>query len=128
MKAQFVVEKMQIRLPAYPHLTAEHLVERDGHIYALPGCIDSSPDAYKCVRAGFAIPVDDECRDAAGMTIEQWKEARFMHDRAQLRVHPEDYDAYAKGYMIGYDKGKWIPGPNHAEWLATQQADEEGDD
>jgi len=77
------------------------------------------------VRAGIAVPLDDECRNACERTAEQIAAAQKAYARTNAGIHPEDFEAYDKGYMVGYRDGKWIPGPNYAEWEAQQRALEE---
>lgn len=75
-------------------------------------------DVYLLVRAGCAEPLDEECAIAADMTEEQLKRAQYSYKRADAGIHPEDFDAYAAGEMVGYySDGTWIPGPNatHSE-------------
>lgn len=81
------------------------------------------------VKQGFAVPMDDECREACELTDRQIEAAQKAYPRTKAGIHPEDFDAYDKGYMIGYQPdGAWLPGPNHEVWLEEQRAIEEEDD
>jgi len=89
------------------------------------------PSAAFFVRNGDAEPADDECREACGMTPVQIKDAQGNRERLAQGINPEDWDAYDKGYMTGYapdGSGKWVPGPNYAEWEAEQKKLQEDDD
>jgi hypothetical protein len=79
------------------------------------------------VRRGMAIPMDDECAEAAGLTPLQIEAARLAFDRTKLGIHPEDFEAFDKGWMAGYLDGEWIPGPNYAEYAAEKE-ELEGED
>ena len=73
------------------------------------------------VKAGVAEPVDDECREACQRTPAQIAAAQKAYERTRLGIHPDDFEAFDKGYMAGYLDGEWIPGPNYAEWKAEQE-------
>lgn len=78
------------------------------------------------VRQGFAKPMDDECREACGRSPAQIAEGHKAYERTRLGIHPDDFDAFDKGYMTGYQPdGSWIPGPDYAKWEAEQQDEEE---
>jgi hypothetical protein len=71
-------------------------------------------DAWRLVRQGVAVPADDECEKAANMTPAQHAAARRAYERVSRGIAPEDYDAFDRGEMIGYDeRGHWIPGPTY---------------
>ena len=77
------------------------------------GTIIERPDAWKLVQMGLAVPADEECSKAAAMTDRQMQEAQYAQKRASLGIHPDDFEAYDAGDMIGYDRnGNAIPGPN----------------
>lgn len=83
----------------------------DGKIPA--GVIHSHPEAWKLVRGGVAIPADEECEKAANMTERQMLQAQRAARRSH--IHPDDYEAFEAGEMIGYyDDGSFKPGPNAA--------------
>ena len=80
------------------------------------------------VRRGMANPMDDECAETAGLTPLQIESARLAYDRTNRGIHPDDFDAFDRGYMTGYQPdGSWIPGPAYQEW-ESQQVEEEDDD
>ncbi len=71
-------------------------------------------DCWKMVRAGVAMPSDDECAAAAGMTEEQIAAAQEAQAKVAAGIHPDDYAAYDAGIMVGYNPdGSFKPGPNH---------------
>lgn len=93
------------------------------------GTLIDHPDAFRLVQMGVAEPADPECAEAAGMTPEGIAAAGHAYDRVTRGIHPDDYEAYDAGYMIGYEgDGSWKPGPNYESWLAQQENDEDEDD
>lgn len=80
------------------------------------GTILDMPAAYKFVQHGIADPADEECRIAASMTDPQITLAKMRQRRVSAGIHPDDYDAYDTGIMVGYNPdGSFKPGPNFAE-------------
>jgi len=80
------------------------------------GHIVDHPDAYKLVRRGCAVWVDDECEQAADMTQHQLDRAQKAYPKVAAGIHPDDYEAYDAGLMSGYyADGSWVPGPNADE-------------
>lgn len=96
--------------------------EQHGHHRKLPaGTVIDNSDAYLLVRMGIAVPEDDECAAAHGMTHEQLWASRKAAEKVALGIWPEDYAAFDAGVMRGYNPdGSFIPGPNAEH--------EEGDD
>lgn len=77
------------------------------------GHIHERHDAYRLVQHGNAVPADDECREACGMTDEEMEYAQKSYRRTAAGIEPVDYKAFDDGLMTGYDpKGNPIPGPN----------------
>jgi len=65
------------------------------------------------VCLGLAVPADEECEKAAGMTAEQMLAAQHSSRRARAGIMPEDWDKYDRGLIAGYNAdGSPIPGPN----------------
>ena len=89
------------------------------------------PDAFKLVRRGAAEPADEECAEAAGMTEYQMAVAQHAQRRTAAGIHPEDFEAFDAGLMVGYyPDGRHVPGPNatHSEGgLVFDEFDEIGD-
>ena len=80
------------------------------------GTILDQPKAYKYVRHGVADPADEECRVAAGMSNPEIVLAKMRQRRTAAGIHPDDFEAYDKGIMVGYNPdGSFKPGPNFAE-------------
>lgn len=97
------------------------------------GYIHEEKDAFKLVMGGCAIPADEECRIAAGMTDEKMKKAQKHYGAVAKGIHPDDYPAFFAGEMTGYDgKGRKVPGPNaseeHAEEYAELAEDEQDEE
>jgi hypothetical protein len=76
------------------------------------------PRAYFLVGMGVAVPVDEECKaKCQPRSPEDEAAALHSYNRLEAGVAQEDFGAYDKGYMLGYDEdGKWIPGPNYEEY------------
>lgn len=84
--------------------------------------------AWRIVRRGAAVPADEECERAAGMDPTAMVAAQRAQLRAQLGIHPDDFEDFDAGRMTGYDKqGKPIPGPN-AEPEDFDEDEEDDDD
>lgn len=99
--------------PLAPDWLVKQCVRREGRLFAPPGTVYDDPSCYLLVLNGVATPADDECRAKDTRTPEQKAAAQVALKRLQLGIHPDDFEAYAAGKMIGYDKdGKPIPGPN----------------
>lgn len=94
-----------------------------------PGATYEHPLAWLWVRQGCAVPADEECRKEAGLTDEQMGAAQKSFDRTVAGIHPEDFELYERGVIVGYDrKGGYLPGPHweqyQAEKAAADQAEE----
>lgn len=71
------------------------------------------------VQMGAAVPLDDECRMAAGMTDAEIDLQTQLYEAKVAGIQPEDMAAWRAGAMTGYDEnGEWIPGPEYAAWRA----------
>lgn len=133
MKAKFIRDDMQVTpgadVPA--RLTVERKVMQNGQYQMVrfwkKGAVWEHPDVYWQVRQGTAIPVDEECRDAAGMSEEAMQRAQAAYERTNRGIHPDDYAKYEAGEIAGYDgNGDYIPGPN-AKTFSDDDDDDEGD-
>lgn len=86
------------------------------------------------VQMGAAIPLDDECRIAAGMTDQEIDSQVYLYEAKRAGIQPEDMAAWRAGAMTGYDEeGEWIQGPNYLDWMAKHSSiiltgDDEDDD
>lgn len=99
-----------------PLRVAEKVNGKKVYVEKPAGHIHERPDAYRLVQHGNAIPADDECREACGMTDEDMEYAQKSYRRTAAGIHPDDYAAFDAGLMTGYDPdGKPIPGPNAEE-------------
>ncbi len=77
------------------------------------GTIIEHPDVYKLVRRGCAEPADEEGSKAANISKEKWEEAVQHYARTSAGIHPDDFAAWDRGLMRGYNPdGSWVPGPN----------------
>ena len=63
------------------------------HVINPVGTIIDHPDCWRLVRCGVAEPVDDECRNAAGMTVEQIAKSAAEYERLETEdITEEDGD------------------------------------
>lgn len=93
------------------------------YIEAPAGTIISGPESYMLVRMGMAKPADDECRIRCGMTDTQIAAAALAQEKVSKGIHPDDYDRYDSGEILGYNPdGSYIPGPN---WDGPDQEDDD---
>jgi hypothetical protein len=92
MKARMIRDAEQLN-PKWSHETAARFQKagkRYPHPYTIPiakGAIVDHPDAHKLVKQGMAIPADDECKEACGLTEDQIQECIM----AQTRMQEEDF-------------------------------------
>lgn len=96
MKCKLIRHDLETPNPKWSAEKAERAKSR-GKPYNVPqnlplafGTVIDHPDAFRLVQQGVAIPEDEACRLAAGLTDEQ---LAFVQSR---------YDRLAKG--IGYDE------------------------
>jgi len=88
----------------------------DGKWYFPAGYITDLPDCYRLVQMGVAEPADEECTLRACMTSAEMKAAQRQQDMVGKGIHPDDYQRYLDGEIIGYDEdGNDLPGPNWQE-------------
>lgn len=86
------------------------------------GTIIEHPDAYRLVRLGAAEPADEECQRAASVSPIQFQRAVAAQRRAAAGIHPEDFDAFDAGEMVGYyPDGSHIPGPNASHFRSDDE-------
>lgn len=88
------------------------------------GTVLEAPDCWQLVLVGAAIPDDEECERAAHMSPRDMELAQRAQRRAAFGIHPDDFDAFDSGEMVGYyPDGSNIPGPN-----ASHFRDEDSED
>lgn len=81
------------------------------------GTIIDHPQAHLLVLRGVATAADEECMAKAPMSAKETATAAFYYARTEAGIDPDDFEAYAKGYLIGYEPdGTWKPGPNYADF------------
>jgi len=85
------------------------------------------PDVHMLVQMGVAVPADDACAEACGMDEAQMAAAQKAYQRVVLGIHPEDYELFDAGVILGYEPdGEFKPGPNfHLLEQATADEDED---
>lgn len=106
-------------------------VEKNGH---KAGTVIDGPKSYLLVRQGCAVPDDEECAKKAGMNPEAMQAAKKAYDRLEKAIASEDFEAFDRGLMIGYDPNgtdgdTWIHGPNWYDGCeAAYYSDNEDED
>ncbi|NBW11011.1 MAG: hypothetical protein EBR82_23570 [Caulobacteraceae bacterium] len=84
-------------------------------VWKVGGVVDH-PEAYMLVQMGVAVPGDEKCAVAAGMSEEQIAAAQHAAERLRAGIHPSDFSAYDAGLMSGYNgDGTHKPGLNGAK-------------
>jgi len=120
MKAKLVREAK-----AAPGAEHPEIFDRDGRRWWPAGSIIEDARAYRLVQMGMAEPADEECTLAACMTTAEMKAAQVKQEMVAKGIHPNDYQRYLDGEILGYDEdGDDIPGPN---WIDPDE-DESDDD
>lgn len=140
MKAEIIRDDIEPS-PAFIDRLAPELMERretwrDGRMQSVlffkRGAVIEEKFAFRMVQQGFAVPADDECRLRARRTPQQMKEAQHAYERLHRGIHPEDFDLYEAGYIIGYNPdGSFKPGPKWDEYVKLMEesgVDDEEDD
>ena len=132
MKARFIRDDMEY--VGVPHLRADDTrtvqVMRNGKMTDILcwnlGATVEGPEAFRLVQMGVAESADDECEQRAGMTPEKKAAAQYSFQRLRKGIHPDDFDRYDRGELIGYNPdGSDIHGPN---WISTEEIEEEEDE
>ena len=78
--------------------------------------------AFWLVRMGVAVPADEECEQAHGMTPEQMVEAQRVYPRTEAGIQPEDFHLWDAGVIAGYmPDGTYKPGPNWVDPSAEEE-------
>ncbi|MFA7121297.1 MAG: hypothetical protein WC277_07430 [Bacilli bacterium] len=120
MKAELVKD-----LVASPRTVVPTVMDADGHRIVPKGTVIEGvamrPWFY--VQMGAAVPLDGECRMAAGLTEAQIDVQVKLYEAKRAGIQPEDMAAWQAGAMTGYDEeGDWIPGPKYTDWLAAHSS------
>lgn len=119
MKCQFIRE-MAINIRRATDELKAAAIERVSHgkpQYFVPvGTYFTSPIAWFWVQQGCAVPADNECQIAANRTPEQLEKSQHAMDRMQAGIHPEDFEKWERGEILGYEMdGSYKLGPNWKE-------------
>lgn len=87
--------------------------------------------AVLLVKTGQAVPVDDECRKACGMSADQIDAQQVNYQMDSIGIHdPEAREMYRGGIISGIDPetGEYIPGPAWESYHAAIKALEDEDE
>jgi len=89
-------------------------------IFAAGTVIEGDEAIMRC-KTGQASPLDDECRNAVGLTESQLATSQIEYKMNTLGINDKaDRELYKAGVILGYDdKLEYIHGPN---WEAYQVA------
>lgn len=120
MKAELVKDLM-----ASPRTRVPTVINSDGKPIVPKGTVIEGRELrpWFYVQMGAAIPLDDECRIAAGLTDAQIDVQVYLYEAKRAGIQPEDMAAWRAGAMTGYDEeGEWIPGPAYTDWLAAHSS------
>lgn len=91
------------------------------------GAILDTPDCWRLVQMGCALPADEECAAAANRTALQLAAAQAAYTRLAKGIHPDDFEKYNAGMIDGYNPdGSYKPGPNFH--LLKELEEDEGDE
>lgn len=120
MRAELVKDLM-----ATPHTKAPTVAGPNGRPIVPKGTVLEGKELrpWFYVQMGAAIPLDDECRIAAGMTDQEIDAQVYLYEAKRAGIQPEDMAAWRAGAMTGYDEeGEWIQGPNYLDWMAKHSS------
>lgn len=145
MKCEVVIDSWEISPQADPvqvrGQSVAKRIKRNGQmvdrLFWRVGAILCHPDAALAVKHGVAIPADEECRAAVGLSVEELRAKQHAYKRMEAGIHHDDWAAYDAGYLLGYQvnpvtgEQEWIPGPSGGqdeyEALFEEQEDEDDD-
>ncbi len=141
MKCEIVRDDLECSLP---HMPPGHeaqweyrSVMRNRRMQDVPffkrGAILEEKNCFMLVEMGCAVPADDECAKACGMTPEMIRAAMKAYERLALGIHPDDFEKFDAGEIAGYNSdGSCKPGPNAKPQRSTlplsDPDDEESED
>lgn len=107
MRAKLLVDKeiVDYRFASQPQDAVQREVLRNGSMttawFYPAGTLLEHPEAFWLVRAGEALPDDDECRKACEMNDEAIQ--RAIEARKKMHIHPADRRLYDAGLITGYN-------------------------
>ena len=136
MKCKIIRNDIEVSEPDLTDEMKPHVCTRDimrnGEIQPVLfwklGAILEHPESYMLVRQGCAVPADDDCAKRAARSPEQQAAAQYAYERLSRGIHPEDFERYDAGYIVGYTPdGSYLPGPNWDQ-MPSEEPDEEDDE
>lgn len=137
MKCEIIRDDVECSLPHMPPGHEEaweyRSILRNKRMVDVPffkrGAILEEANCYMLVEMGCAVPADEECRLAAGMTPEMLRLAIKAYERLALGIHPDDFAEFDAGIMVGYNPdGSKKPGPNFKAAVIAEIAAEDDDE
>lgn len=94
------------------------------------GTVVEGDEAILRCRCGIAMPLDDECKAATGLTDSQLRALQLQNQMAMLGINDKaDQELFKAGVIAGYDdKLEYIPGPQWEAYQKAKAATEQADD
>jgi hypothetical protein len=132
VKAKIIRDDMEVSPDAPDELCVTKSIKRNGRMQPVRfwqvDAVVSHPQVYRLVQQGCAVPADEECALAAGMDENGMRAAQHAYNRLVAGIHPEDFDKFDAGMILGYmPNGDYKPGPNY-HLLEQQDQDDEDDE
>lgn len=121
MKCKVIRDDLEVSPNAPENVIAEHAVLRTVKrnrkdtqvLFWKQGAILEHPEAFWLVRQGVALPADDECAAKSQRSPDEMAAAQKAYERLSKGIHPEDFELFDGGVIVGYDAdGNYLPGPN----------------
>jgi len=120
MKCEIIRDDLEISLPVPPGHEEQwemRSIRRNRKTVEVPfvkhGAIWEHPHAFALVEMGCAVPADEECQIACGMSPEDIRAAMKAQEKVSLGIYPTDYEKFDAGEIVGYNPdGSYKPGPN----------------
>lgn len=101
MQCKLIVE-LEVHEPTAPQDLLVQCVRRGSSLFAPAGTIITDPQCWRIVLMGQARPHDEECEQATKRTPEQIERAEYAAARLAKGIHPDDFERYDRGELIGY--------------------------
>lgn len=133
MQAKIIRDDVEVNLSATPAEYAGRYefreVMRSGELVQRPfwkvGAVIEHPQSFRLVQQGCAVAADEECAKRANRSPQQIEAAQHAYERLNKGIHPEDFDKFDAGMILGYQPdGSYIPGPNFHLLQAEEDDDE----
>jgi len=137
MKAELIRDDLEVGPNAVPEMVEQHAELRTVRVNGRDrkrlfwklGTIIEHPRAVRLVQQGVALPADDECREAADMSLTDLMAAQKAYEKARLGIHPDDHPLFDAGIIAGYEgDGSYKRGPNADQYPEVFEPQDDEDD